>query len=145
MGHYLMNFVLATIGMVGLLYAVYFSIRNNPQFGGLANIKPNANQPGLQVKSVLTLEPRKRIYVVGYGQQQFLLATTMDKTELLATLEVAPQPDEDSSEPEQSLNTFPEMSTTVTSSIDPGARFMDRLKSSFKIVLAERFTRSGGK
>lgn len=143
MAHYLVNFILATVGMVGLLYAVYFSIRNNPQLGNFANRKPGSpNSQGLQVKSVLTLEPRKRLYVVGYGQQQYLLATTMDKTELLATLEAEPLPPESSTEPLTEQET---PDTGATSPIGPGAGFMENLKYSFKIALTDRFTRLGGK
>lgn len=142
--HYLINFVIATVGMVGLLYAIYFYLKHNPQLGGMAAFKPLQNQRQLQVKSVLNLEPRKRLYVVGYGPQQFLIATTMDKTELLATLETEPPTEETSdamAEPPAEVE-----ASSAPQIVDPREEgFWGCLRYSFKLAFADRFYRSGGK
>lgn len=92
--HYLLNFVIATTGVIGLLYAIYWFLKQNPAIlsGIQHRVKASGNkQQALRVESTLNLEPRKNLYVVSYGAEKFLLATTLDKTELISPLEVIPQ------------------------------------------------------
>jgi flagellar biogenesis protein FliO len=137
MTHYLVNFVLATVGMVGLLYALYYYIRQNPQLASA--IKPSVRGgKQLRVCSVLSLEPRKQLYVVGYGEQRFMIATTMDKTELLATLNTDPLSDVAG---EVEADSMPPDFTAI----GPGSGLMERFRYSLKSVLLNRFTQTKGK
>lgn len=141
MGHYLLNFVLTTIGMVALLYLAYLYVKQTMHIGGI-NGNFSGKGSGLRVESVLNLEPRKRLYVVGCGTQRFLVATTMDKTELLATLE----PGADTQSAVATEMTEPCCSVVSASApLDTTAGFMDRFRYSLKMVLSNRFTQSGGK
>ena len=139
MGQYLLSFVLTTLAVVAFLYLVYLYIKQNPQLSSSLKAK-KGNKQGLPlwVESSMTLEPRKQLYVIRHGQQRFLIATTVDKTEFLATLETAPQAD-----PETEEETVQSDAPTGTP-LSPDAGFMERFGYSLKMVLGERFTRSGG-
>ncbi len=128
MGHYLLNFVLTTMSVVGLLYLLYLYIKQNPQINGKTYGPKQSN--GLKIESILTLEPRKNLYIVRYGQQRFLIATTVDKTEFLATLEADP-----------SLDTAMETAETsqVSEVFNQSSSFKDRFQNSLRMVLAEKF------
>lgn len=141
MGHYLLNFLLATGGMVVLLYIIYLYIRQHPQLGGMGTVQRRKG-PALNIESVVNLEPRKRLYVVAYGQQRFLIATTMEKTELLSTLETEPVDDTLPVE-DETLQTPPALDANPL--IENSAGFMDRFRYSLRMVFTERFTGLGGK
>ena len=141
MGHYMLNFLVTTGFMVILLYGVYFYLKSHPNLTGMAQVTPQAKGKGLKVHSSMSLEPRKRLHVVGYGEQRFLVATTMDKTELLATLESEPEPEPQVDASPMGLTSQP----GLASPIDPSAGFMERFRYSLKMVFADRFTRSGEK
>lgn len=141
-GHSLFNFVFATVGMVVILYAVYFYLKQTMQLGGPGRATPQKGK-GLRIESILPLEPRKRLYVVRSGQQRFLIATTMDKTELLTTLEAEPQ----DAVAEESTETTTALPGAMSSDcpFDPQGGFMERFRYSLKTVVFDRFMRVGGK
>jgi flagellar biogenesis protein FliO len=146
LGHYIFNFLFTTLGVIILLYAVYIYIRQNPNLGGLGSHPTLGKGPGLAVETVLNLEPRKRLYVVRYGSQRFLLSTTMDKTELLSTLMAEPESEPEEAGPNGTTDQLPVApADPVASPLPPGATFMDRFRYSLKTVLVDRFTRQGGK
>ncbi len=150
MGHYLINFLMATTATIIFLYLVYFFIRHVAPFkaGVLGSKKLPSSNP-LQVESVLSLEPRKNLYVVRSGQERFLIATTMDKTELLTTLKTEAS-DGVLSEvvmdhPEQSS-----LSQSVTTRQEVPMRqgwasVWEQLRLSFRMVVLARFPQWGEK
>lgn len=82
------NFLLASSAMIAVLYGVYLLVRQNPQ--SLTRVLPNRRsgdkERQLTVTSSLTLEPRKKLYVIGYGQERFLVSTSGEQTTLLSPL-----------------------------------------------------------
>lgn len=148
LSHHLFNFVFATSVVIAFLYLVYLFIRQNPQLVGGLGAGPRlgaqgGRQQGLRIESALSLDARKRLYVIREGQQRFLIATTMDKTELLATLEPAGA-DADTSPGDLRLSeTLPQSPASPTSTDIPDS-LAARLSWSFKRVWSDRFPKTGG-
>lgn len=142
MSHYIVNFLLTSGGIILLLYVFYLYVKHNPQLGTSLSRNISKSQP-LHVESVLELEPRKRLYVVREGQQRFLLATSMDKTELLTSLESAPECEM----PAEATTTEPPTEGMAKPDMHPlpSASFAERFRYSLKMVFADRFSRYGGK
>lgn len=148
LSHYLLNFLLTTTGVIVLLYAAYLYIRRHPQLGGLGGCPTHAAQgegPGLTIESTLNLEPRKNLHVIRYGEQRFLVATTLDKTELLTTLHAEPSSLLSVHETDREATPLMSQAPGLITPQKPLGSFMDNFKQSLRLVLAERFTRSGGK
>ena len=85
-----LRLLIATLGTIGLLYLIYWYLKNNPQHLTLmSGFTPVKNETGvsLQIESVIKLDPRKRLHVVRYGDQRFLIATTADKAERISPLD----------------------------------------------------------
>jgi hypothetical protein len=138
LSHYLMSFTITTLGVVAFLYLVYVLLRKNPRLGAW---RPPSNpassaQMGLRVESRLDLEARKRLYVVGYGSQRFLLATSLDKTELLATL----QPETTTSCPEKAAlpHDTPQTRNSLVMPLQP-MNWRERLGYSIRMLMTQRF------
>ncbi len=140
MGHYLLNFLFATGGMIFLLYGAFFYLKKNPQLTGSSPLAINPKSP-LHVESMIELEPRKRLYVVGYGQERFLISTTVDKTEFLTTLQT-----EQPFETEMASISAPVLSVTNTqASYQQPETLWERFGLSLKMVFHDRLTHLGGK
>jgi flagellar biogenesis protein FliO len=152
MAHYLTNFILATLSVIGFLLLIYAYLKKNPSLLPTGPSTPsNPSGTGLQVESALALEPRKNLYVIRYGSQRVLVSTTMDKIEYLTTLESEPdttlcetalaeQVDEGTV---AGLTTGSNYSSSP-SPLSPNAGFKERFHYSLKLILADRF-KLGGK
>jgi flagellar biogenesis protein FliO len=125
--HYLASFALYTLLAVGVIYAAYFVIRRNPALGNLAGLQfPKSSaqsQQGLRVESILPLEARKNLYVVRSGQERFLIATSLEGTQLLSRLVDA----DEAEQPEGQL-TAEQPSVEPGTAADPRQRFVESLR-----------------
>lgn len=81
MGTYLLNFIVYTMAMVGLLL-VGVMVYKKTMFGN--NSAQNAK--GLKVENALSLSPRKTLYIVKAGMERFLIAADTERTTFLAKL-----------------------------------------------------------
>lgn len=81
MGTYLINFIVYTMAMVGLLF-IGVMVYKKTMLGN--NSAQNLN--GLKVENALNLSPRKTIYVVKAGNEKFLIAADTERTTFLAKL-----------------------------------------------------------
>jgi len=87
MGAYLINFIVYTAAMIGVIYAAVFVYKKSTEgFGG------NKGAQLLGVEEAMNISPRKTLYIVRAGAQRFLLAGDVDKTTLIAELDDANRP-----------------------------------------------------
>lgn len=151
MGHYMTNFLLTTGGMIAVLLLVYWYIRRTPSLSGslrsLGATLPGVVAPSsqLRIESSLSLEPRKRVMVVAYRQQRFLLSSTADKTELLTVLDPV-DPEVEAEEirlAEQQRAAL--MPAGGTMDAWGETNWSDRLVMSTRMVLSRYFPQMGGK
>lgn len=88
---YLGNFTLYTLLSIGVIYAMFLYLRKNP---ASRNVLMRFGQPSLhaqhgkklEIETVLTLEPRKNLYIVRADKERFLISTSMEGTQFLAKL-----------------------------------------------------------
>lgn len=100
LSHYLMNFILYTLGAIALMYAAYGYTRRrlgldkdkSSEAAATEAAAPSAPAPSgaLLVESTLGLEENKTLYVVKAGNERFLIATSGDSTQCLSRLENEP-------------------------------------------------------
>ena len=81
MGTYLLNFIIYSMAMVGLLFICLMVYKKT-----MVNGKCTKNNEELAVENALTLSPRKTIYVVKVGNEKFLVAGDAERTTFLAKL-----------------------------------------------------------
>lgn len=81
MGTYLINFIVYTMAMVGLLF-LGVMVYKKTMTGGSSE----QNTRGLKIDNALRLSPRKTLYVVNAGNERFLIAADLDRTTFLAKL-----------------------------------------------------------
>lgn len=81
MGTYLLNFIIYSMAMVGLLFICLMVYKKT-----MINGKCTKNNEELAVENALTLSPRKTIYVVKVGNEKFLVAGDAERTTFLAKL-----------------------------------------------------------
>lgn len=96
MWQYFGMFLLYSLVLVGALIALVSWLRKKPDllkrlqrgqwFGGSSASEPKQQ---LNVEERLALEPNKTLYVVRYGEQRYLLATSGERTDCLAKLQGA--------------------------------------------------------
>jgi len=104
LSHYLLSFMFYTLTAVGMMYAVYYYLRNKvkkPQSApSMSEIESAPDAPvvphlplgigtGLEVESVLPMENQQSLYVLRAGRERFLISVSGDKTTLLSKLESA--------------------------------------------------------
>lgn len=96
MGTYLINFIVYSMAMVGLLFVCLMVYKKT-----LVNAKCTKNNNELSIENALNLNARKTLYVVRAGNEKFLIASDTERTtflsklndgEKLATIEVEPLP-----------------------------------------------------
>lgn len=110
---YLMNFIVYTLAMVGVIVVALMVFKNTTCFSAKNSSKY------LKVHDTLSLGPRKTLYIVSAGEEKFLIAGDIDKTSLISKL--------NSKEPEKELNmlkteSFKEVLNTSTNK----SKYMDR-------------------
>ncbi len=80
MGGYVLNFLVYTCAMIGVIYAAMFVYKKSTE--GLRASKSKF----ISIEETLSLAPRKTLYVVRAGSEQFLIAGDMEKTTLISKL-----------------------------------------------------------
>ena len=80
---YLANFMVYTLAMIGVIAIALLVFKNANSFGGSVKSKH------LKVLDNLSLAPRKTLYIVSTGKENFLIAGDVDKTVLISKLESA--------------------------------------------------------
>ncbi len=144
-GH-LLNFLFATSGVVALLYVLYLYLKQHPNLtmGGMPQMG-QLNRHQLKIESVLNLEPRKRLYVVRYQDQRFMMSTTLDKTELVTALPGVTEEELQAEAAALEALKAQQQSTGASMPIGPQSTFMERFQYSLRMVILDRFTGLGGK
>jgi flagellar biogenesis protein FliO len=77
---YLMNFLVYTSAMVGIIFAAVFIYKK-------AMCPAASRSEFLGVEDSISLAPRKTLYVVRAGNERFLVASDVDKTSLISKLD----------------------------------------------------------
>ena len=81
MGHYLINFSIYTLAMIGVIFAALFVFKtfSNKCFSKKSSM--------LQIEDSMNLSPRKTLYVINAKNERFLIASDVDRTSLIAKLD----------------------------------------------------------
>jgi len=87
MTHYLVNFSVYTIAMVGIIFVALFIFKYVSS--GRAFSKKSTF---LHVEESMSLSSRKTVYVIKAGGERFLVASDIDRTSLIAKLDNNSQP-----------------------------------------------------
>jgi flagellar biogenesis protein FliO len=82
MGTYLLNFIVYTAAMIGVIYAAVFVYKKSTE--GLGQ---NTKSKLLGVEETINLAPRKTLYIIRAGSERFLVAGDVDKTTLISKLD----------------------------------------------------------
>ena len=82
MSGYLVNFMIYTLAMVGLIFLALFIYKKTAVMPG-----GKSRSKFLGVEDVMSLTPRKNLYVVRAGNERFLIASDMERTTLISKLE----------------------------------------------------------
>jgi len=82
MGHYLISFSIYTLAMVGVIFAALFVFKtfSNKCFSKKSSM--------LRIEDSMNLSPRKTLYVINAKNERFLIASDVDRTSLIAKLDV---------------------------------------------------------
>jgi len=82
---YLTNFLIYASAMVGVFMIAVFVFKKSIH----ANPKSKSNN-SLSVEEVITLAPRKNLYIIKAGSEKFLIAVDSDRTSLISKLNDSP-------------------------------------------------------
>jgi len=82
MGHYLVNFSIYTLAMVGVIFGALFVFKtfSNKCFSKKSSM--------LKIEDSMSLSPRKTLYVINAKNESFLIASDIDRTSLIAKLDI---------------------------------------------------------
>ena len=78
---YFANFMVYTFAMIGIIAIALLVFKNTNSLGGSGKSKC------LKVLDTLSIAPRKTLYIVSTGRENFLIAGDVDKTTLISKLE----------------------------------------------------------
>lgn len=81
MSGYLINFIVYTTAMVGIIFLAVLVYKN---FSAAASSKSKF----LNVEDCINLAPRKNLYVIRAGEERFLVASDVDRTSLISKLDI---------------------------------------------------------
>lgn len=81
MGIYLINFLVYSMAMVGLLFVCLMVYKKT-----MANNFSKKNSEDLTVENAMNLSARKTLYIVKAGNEKFLIASDAERTTFLARL-----------------------------------------------------------
>lgn len=81
MGTYLVNFLVYSMAMVGLMFVCLMVYKKT-----MLNTKCTKNNNDLNIENALNLNARKTLYVVKAGNEKFLIASDTERTTFLAKL-----------------------------------------------------------
>lgn len=79
MSTYLLNFIVYTAAMIGIIFVAVFVYK---KFSLTGNLKSKF----LNVEECISLAPRKELYVVRAGSERFLVASDVGRTTLISKL-----------------------------------------------------------
>ena len=82
MSGYLVNFMVYTLAMVGVIFLALFIYKKTSVMPG-----GKSRSKFLGVEDAMSLTPRKTLYIVRAGNEKFLIASDMDRTTLISKLE----------------------------------------------------------
>lgn len=82
MGHYMIGFSIYTLAMVGVIFGALFV------FKAFSNKCFNKKSSMLKIEDSMSLSPRKTLYVINAKNQSFLIASDIDRTSLIAKLDI---------------------------------------------------------
>lgn len=78
---YLINFLVYTLAMVGVIFAAFFVFKN---FSNRCFSKKSSK---LNIEESMNLSPRKTLYIINAENEKFLIAADIDRTSLIAKLD----------------------------------------------------------
>ncbi len=81
MSGYLINFIVYTAAMVGIIFLAVF-VYKKFSYGTVSKSK------FLDIEDCIGLGPRKNLYVIRAGNERFLVASDVDKTALISKLDI---------------------------------------------------------
>ncbi|MDR1167631.1 MAG: flagellar biosynthetic protein FliO [Heliobacteriaceae bacterium] len=81
MSGYLLNFIVYTAAMIGVICAAVFVYKKSTE--GFCR---TSKSKFLGVEETINIAPRKTLYVVRAGKEKFLIAADIDKTSLISKL-----------------------------------------------------------
>lgn len=82
MGTYLINFLVYSMAMVGLLFVCLMVYKKTMVTG-----KCKKDNEKLDIENALNISPRKTLYVIKAGKERFLIAADAERTTFLSKLE----------------------------------------------------------
>lgn len=82
MSGYLVNFVIYTTAMVGIIFLALFVYKKVSQGYGFTS-----KSKFLNVEDSINLAPRKNLYVIRAGKERFLVASDAERTSLISKLD----------------------------------------------------------
>ncbi len=82
MGMYLINFLVYSMAMVGLLFVCLMIYKKT-----MLNNRCAKNAEELSIENALNLSQRKTLYVIKAGNEKFLIAADTERTSFLAKLD----------------------------------------------------------
>lgn len=125
---YLTNFMVYTLAMIGVIAIALLVFKNSSAFGGCG-----CKSKYLKIIDSLTIAPRKTLYVVSTGRENFLIAGDADKTTLISKLEnghkIEPEmkiTEEENHNFETNVETFAHKSFKDTMASLPKSKYMDK-------------------
>lgn len=80
MTHYLINFSIYTLAMIGIIFFALFVFKT---FSNKCFSKKSAM---LSIEDSMSLSPRKTLYIINAKNEKFLIAADIDRTSLIAKL-----------------------------------------------------------
>lgn len=80
MSGYLLNFIVYTTAMVGIIFLAVFVYKNFAYTN-------TSKSKFLNVEDCISLAPRKNLYVVRAGNERFLVASDAERTSLISKLD----------------------------------------------------------
>ena len=81
MSVYLVNFIVYTAAMIGMIFLAVF-VYKKFSYSSVSKSK------FLDIEDCIGLGPRKNIYVIRAGNERFLVASDVDKTSLISKLDI---------------------------------------------------------
>jgi len=87
MGGYVLNFMVYTLAMSGLIFFALF-VYKKVTGGGFKS----GGSKMLSIEEVMNINPRKSLMIVNAGAERFLVASDIDKTTLISKLEDSGMP-----------------------------------------------------
>ena len=104
MSGYLINFVVYTAAMTGIIFLALFVYKKVSE-----GYKSSSRSKFLNIDETINLAPRKNLYIISAGKERFLIASDAERTSLISKL------DENSS---YKINEKPQISQDIQTVVD---------------------------